>query len=340
MTRITRCQPQPAPAPRWPLVLTLLGLLVAGCSEGPEQEQASRAPDPAAVPEAIQSRVMEHSRNTCEATTQLKDAVATFIANPKASTLIPAREQWRSAHRQYQILMTGYQLAGLTPPQVRDDRDPIDAWPLLPGYLDRVPGYPRSGLVHSETPLTPGFLREEHQSTDFYYLTLGFHPLEYLLWGPEHEDPATRASRFVPREEPPAEQIDTRERRAELLRLIAHGLKRDSARLCEDAEQQRLMHGLAQLEGKVEATSRAMIRTLETLVDDPAGRWREHPGGENEQGMTIAHSPLAGTDRADLKAQLEALKNHWLPTLLPESTSRTALESLIESRSATLQNMP
>jgi hypothetical protein len=59
----------------------------------------------------------------------------------------------------------------------------LDQQPLLPGYLDVVDGYPFSGLIYSDIPITRENMEQEFQLGDPAYVTLGFHALELILKG-------------------------------------------------------------------------------------------------------------------------------------------------------------
>lgn len=233
-----------------PLVASLCLLLaLTGCSE-PEPpatapEPPVQPPAPAEVSEGLSEGVSTRLAAVCEHTATLHEQVTGFLASPAAEQLKAAREAWQRAHRQYRQLVTLYQLANLNMPQVVDDRDPIDAYPILPGYLDQVPGYPRSGVVYSEVPLTPDFLLEEHQSTDFFYLTRGFHPLEFMLFGGSDDTLASQVEKFAGSVANEEEEINAPQRRQALARMISSGLARDIRALCTKTEQRRLAEALA-----------------------------------------------------------------------------------------------
>ncbi|MDC0663084.1 imelysin family protein [Marinobacter sp. SS21] len=220
-------------------LLPLLGLILTACSPAPEDAPASLAPQ-------AEPALAARSNALCQATHRLQQQVVAFLDAPTEASLANARQTWQAAHQAYRLVQSDYALAGLTPPQIADSRDPIDAFPLLPGYLDQVPGYPNSGVVFSDVPLTPEFLAREHQSTDFHYAILGFHPLEFMLWGNPGENAADQVNKFLggpPK--PEAEAIDVSGRRKDLIRLMAHSLDQQSKRLCEDEEQRRLTAVLA-----------------------------------------------------------------------------------------------
>jgi putative iron-regulated protein len=60
----------------------------------------------------------------------------------------------------------------------------INHWLIIPGYIDYVNGYPDSGIVHDiSVNLDVNSLREQHGTFDISEVTLGFHVIEFLLWG-------------------------------------------------------------------------------------------------------------------------------------------------------------
>ncbi|WP_148861689.1 imelysin family protein [Marinobacter fonticola] len=298
-----------------------IALLLAGCSEPPPPGEApvvSEA-EPATIPPALKTAVTEQTQAVCESVSTLHDRINQFLDAPSAQTLTSARETWRGAHQTYQQLATLYRIADLSLPHQFNDRDPVDAHPMLPGYLDQVPHYPRSGLTFSEVPLTPDFLRKEHQSTDFFYLTLGFHPLESLLWPKGHRPiEATLANFRTPGATPETGKINAPERRQDLLRLIATALQRDIQPLCQPQNQAHLIAGLARLHQAPPKAAVRLERTLANTVGTALAAWAKNPEGEDRNGMPVGHSPQARTDFSEYSAVVNALKATWIPILLAE----------------------
>lgn len=310
--------------------------LLAACSEAPEPTPVIAPPVEIEAPEALQNAVISQTDAACSAAVSLRGAITTFLEAPTADHLLAARLQWRTAHQSYGQALVAYQLAHMNPPQVAQDRDPIDAHPVLPGYLDRVPGYPRSGLVYSEVPLIPSFLREEHQSTDFFYLTLGFHPLEVLLWGAIDPRPEFRAQLFQRPDNLPEDQVDARSRRIELLRLIAHALPRDMAQLCAYNNRLALTQALAAVAAEPGLAKESLATALTVLIDQPLANWQANPEGEDRNGMPVWHSSFSRSDFEFMNAQLAAWHETWVPLLLPGSVSAD-LQERVEALSLGLE---
>lgn len=248
-----------------PATIALSTALLAACNPPAEPPPAQPGSSAAPTPE-----VSARSDRACQLATDLEQQIRHFASKPETARLMDARAAWRQAHEQYRLVWSDYQQAGLTLPQQGDDRDTLDAWPILPGYLDQVPGYPKSGLVHADLALSQRFLAVEHQSTDFHYLTRGFHPIEFLLWGEPAEAAADRVKHFVSPE--PAPAIDAAQRRRQLLGLMAEDLAAQLQTLCRPSEQGRLSQALA---------SQETVITLTTAANDvDHGGWSQQPAAD------------------------------------------------------------
>ena len=101
----------------------------------------------------------------------------------------------------------------------------IDAHPLLPGYLDTVYGYPYSGLIHSDIPLTLANLYQEFQLGDPAYVTLGFHALEVMLKGSDQERKLSDFAKLKALQE--KHETDPELRRSLYSNLLAEQIRQD-----------------------------------------------------------------------------------------------------------------
>lgn len=254
---------------KWQHPATLLAILaLSACNPATEPDQAPPPESDRAVTDNETSAwVSRHSQAVCDTSAELHRTLTRFLDAPSAEALGHSQQLWIQAHDHYRLLTAGYRLAGLLPPHVGDDRDTVDGWPLIPGYLDQVPGYSHSGLVYSEVPLTPDFLTTEHQSTDFGYLTLGFHPLEFMLWGNPGDSLEDQAQKFTGGPQDP-DTMDIPGRRRDLTRLISNLLRQSAEPLCSAPEQSRLTAALAS------------ARNADNLPDDPSLEQHQPPVAE------------------------------------------------------------
>lgn len=131
----------------------------------------------------------------------LQLATRDLLEHPADETLERAREAWLAAHDAYERTALDRYFANLVLPEQQaltlyQLQYQINAWPILPGYLDSVPSYRDSGIVNDITvDLTPENLRLQHGEFDLAEATLGFHVIEFLLWGLNTDGMAPRSAR-------------------------------------------------------------------------------------------------------------------------------------------------
>lgn len=220
-------------------VLAALGL-VFGCGQEAPPEQRTSEPQRNAKPasgeeagatetaqpgflnryQALGNDATDNLRRDVRA---LCASIASLLSTPDDPSLQKARNSWRYAHDAYLAWQT---LHYLPDSQSRRARQAmlVDAWPVMAGYIDRTADHPASGIVYDTTvELTLDTLLEQHQLTDPSEVSVGFHAMEFLLWG-EPDASARSAADFNPAaaEEQSVKGI---ERRRVYLDTLCGGLK-------------------------------------------------------------------------------------------------------------------
>ncbi|UTA48110.1 hypothetical protein L1F30_00885 [Simiduia sp. 21SJ11W-1] len=186
------------------IALALASLCLAACQEKSETPAPTEVAAPAKA--SPQPQLDEPSRAIWEAGTPLlaqsheqlvvlREAVAALLANPDATQLAKARDQWHQAHDSLQALSLFFAMAeahpGLLVP-LDTQYNYLDGWPIQPGFLDYYDVYTHSGLVNDiAIAVTAKALREAHQQFDEQDRALGLHPIAYLLWGSNGQRPAS-----------------------------------------------------------------------------------------------------------------------------------------------------
>lgn len=244
-------------SPKQALSIALCLLALAGCADSSMQEASSKAAaNTSQLDNQAQVEQLDQNANTTpdvqyalskvlsehygmafsaaiEAMNGLTQGINEFYSEPKQDKLTSLQAQWQQAHQAYQ-LAASYRILDLEHPELdrSDTTEPVqhpihvrlDQHPLLGGYLDSVPGYPKSGLIHSEVELTLATLNQEHQFSDKAYVTLGFHALGFMLFG---EDIEIRLQALTPSEQ----DSDAAARRQQYITLLNQQIQTDLARL-------------------------------------------------------------------------------------------------------------
>ncbi len=192
----------------------------------------------------------------------LLDSIDQLLLGPTEARLSAAQESWSVAHTLFEQTIVhryfSYRISS-------DDESlrlfqlhyQMNQWPILAGYIDSVEGYIDSGIVHDiNVDLTAETLRQQHGLFDVTEATLGFHVIEFLLWGEPDGTSQRIAEDFRLIETLTADQQEnglqlnqlSSNRRREMLRLT-------SGLLLEDFESSAL------------GWSQAIVR-FEALADD------------------------------------------------------------------------
>jgi putative iron-regulated protein len=110
----------------------------------------------------------------------LQAAVEAFLAAPSEATLKAAREAWVKARPAYLATEAFRFYDG----PIEAIEGEINAWPLNEAYIDYVEGKPDAGLINDGTTiLDKETLEGLNQKSDEADVTVGWHAIEFLLWG-------------------------------------------------------------------------------------------------------------------------------------------------------------
>lgn len=207
-----------------------------------------------------------------------------FLEHTDAETLAAVRAAWLSAHNAYEQTTLFRKLFALFAEesevlQLAGHQYFIDYWPIYAGYIDYLDSYPGSGLVNDMTvALTPESVRAQHGLLDIHEVTLGFHALEFLLWGENVsgndtrpyddfvEDTDSASAEAVPAV--PIEQLPNNRRR-QLLALGVEALSSETDALFEtwSSERASIKAALEQLDSST-ILYRLAEAFISTLDDD------------------------------------------------------------------------
>ena len=133
---------------------------------------------------------------------KFQSSIVTLADHVSSENLSLSKQAWLDAHSAYELTTLhryfATQLLGeqnsLALMQLQYQ---INHWPIIPGYIDYVNGYLDSGIVYDiNVTLDVDSLREQHGAFDIYEVTLGFHVIEFLLWGYDTDSVARPAADF------------------------------------------------------------------------------------------------------------------------------------------------
>lgn len=120
----------------------------------------------------------------------LRIAIDAFVANPSAGTHQAAKDAWLDA-REYYGQTEAFRFSDGPIDDADGPEGLINAWPLDENYLDYVDGQPNAGIVNDTTiALSASVLESLNESGGEANISVGFHAIEFLLWGQDDANPA------------------------------------------------------------------------------------------------------------------------------------------------------
>jgi len=214
--------------------------------------------------------------DTISLATDFNDAISAFLLSPTLPGMDRVKNSWLLSHRKYQESVLHHHVIKSLASDKQDSLLPlkmdqldyqINHWPIFPGYVDYLEGYPNSGVVSDiNISIDKESIREQHGYFDLAEATTGFHVLEFLIWGENISNTNPRPiSDYEEAFELAADHIEigleiseiSNNRRRLLLPLVAQVLTDDLQELQSLLESNKYMW-----ENRLEKMSKAVILDL------------------------------------------------------------------------------
>ena len=122
----------------------------------------------------------------------LKTAITTFTANPTQATFTDAKNKWRQARESYGTTEAFRFSNG----PIDDDNGPeslMNSWPLDENFVDYVAGASTAGIINATTiypTINKTLLIDLNENGGEKNISVGYHAIEFLLWGQDATAPA------------------------------------------------------------------------------------------------------------------------------------------------------
>lgn len=166
---------------------------------------------------------------------ELRQLIHSFVANPTIPGLKACQDAWVLAHIPYsQAEVLGFPGSPVAQVEGTVLQDRINAWQFTAAHIDYVNDSLESGIINQTNKyptITAKLLQDLNNSVDGKRITLGFHALEFLLWGEDAEpvDALSAGKRTFKDYDTSDSTIANAERRGQYLKLCADQLSADLA---------------------------------------------------------------------------------------------------------------
>ena len=198
------------------LSLAVLTLVLSGCGGRAAERRALES----ALIENYIAIVHSSYEDSLARTKQLREAISAFLDSPSEAAMRVARERWLAAREPYGQT-EAYRFYGGPIDDADGPEGLINAWPLDEAYVDYVEGAPGSGIL-GDPGAYPVIDRELlislNEAGAEENISVGFHAIEFLLWGQDRSAEGPGARSYTDYVEEGAEHA---ERRARYLAIVA-----------------------------------------------------------------------------------------------------------------------
>lgn len=180
------------------LSLTLLavtGLFVGACSNDDDKGAEPQGTSKAAVIENYADIVAANYQAALTDAQELETAINAFTANPTETGFDEARKKWKEARESYGTTEAFRFANG----PIDDENGPeglLNAWPLDESFIDYTDNSGdlyNGGIINNPEIypiITKDLLIELNESADEKSISVGYHAIEFLLWGQDLTDPS------------------------------------------------------------------------------------------------------------------------------------------------------
>ncbi|MGH1435000.1 MAG: imelysin family protein [Lewinella sp.] len=124
----------------------------------------------------------------------MQTAIDNFVASPTAANLQLAKNAWIAARESYGPT-EAFRFANGPIDLIDSEEGPeglLNSWPLNEAYIDYVEGAPSTGIINDAAgfpDLSKDFLASINGDGGEENVSVGYHAIEFLLWGQDNEAP-------------------------------------------------------------------------------------------------------------------------------------------------------
>ena len=171
----------------------VMGMLLGGCGGSADSEAGG--PSTAALAQEATStyaRIAHQAYSDSLATAvMLTDALDAFVAAPSMESQEAAKAAWRAAREPYLQTEVLRFYDGPIDNPTDGPEIYLNAWPLDEAYVDYTQDAASAGIINNrDIPIDEAALRGANEEGGEENISLGFHPIEFLLWGQDTTDPS------------------------------------------------------------------------------------------------------------------------------------------------------
>ncbi len=257
----------------------------------------------------------------------LDAALVALVADPSNATQDAAKAAWLAAREPYLQTEVYRFYDGPIDNPTDGPETALNAWPMDEAHVDYTEDDPSAGIINNpELPIDEATVRGANEAGGEENIALGFHPIEFLLWGQDNTEP----SEEMPGQRPFTDYVSgeagtaaNQDRRGAYLVLLGGLLVDDLQRLVDAWDPNTRSNFRASFEGAGwEASLEKMLTGMIVLSGNEMAGQRLQVALDNGD-QEDEHSCFSDNTHRDLAQDARGVQNVWLGEYRALNSSRS-----------------
>jgi len=318
------------------LLLILCGLTLISCSDDDNTVIVDAPMNKSGVIENYANLVYKNYQDAKTDAQSLKTVIDAFVINPTESNFIDVKSAWKTARESYGTTEAFRFANG---PIDIDDNAPeglLNSWPLDENYIDYVDGVANSGIINDAVTyptISKSVLEGLNTQGGDANVSIGYHAIEFLLWGQDLTVPSAMQSG----QRPHTDYVDggtaaNQERRRDYLAACAE-LLIDHLQLMLDEWKPSGNYNTTFLAENTDTALKNILGAIATLSKSELAGERMFVAYTN-QNQEDEHSCFSDNTHRDIRLNLQGIANVYRGSY--STVSGISLEDIITSTNPTL----
>lgn len=324
----------------WGILLSFALLFASGCTDSTSPDTDPLAADKRTALQGYASIVYATYTDALSSAKTMQQAIQTFITTPTEANLNSAKAAWLEA-RQWYGQTEAFRFYGGPIDGENGPEGALNSWPLDESYIDYVEGNPNSGIINNLSlypSISKNLLEELNEKNGETNISLGYHAIEFLLWGQDRSAPSAKQ----PGQRPLSDYTSSSsaERRKQYLLLATELLVENLERVTKEWEPSLTTNYRSSfLAAKSDSSLKNVLQGLASLSGgELSGERMEVALGKGDQ--EDEHSCFSDNTHNDIRANLLGILNIWKGIYLKRDGSTInngGIAALIQKKDASAE---
>jgi putative iron-regulated protein len=319
-------------------ILLSFGFFFVSCKDKDEPINTEEA-DRKAVIENYANLVYANYQDALIDAIDLRASISDFVLNPSEQGLINAKGAWKTARESYGQT-EAFRFANGPIDDFDGPEGLLNAWPLDENYIDYVEGNSNSGIINdieNFPDISIELLDSLNESGGEKNISVGYHAIEFLLWGQDLTTPSEKKAGLRPYTD--YTTLKNADRRVAYLSFCANQLVDKLSELVEEWKPNGNYRTTLLAQNSNESL-KVILQSIGILAASELGGERVL-AAYNAKDQEEEHSCFSDNTHRDVILNVQGVKNVFTGIYIPNhyhSIIGKSIADLLKAKDETLYN--